>query len=62
MNKEDYLSPRDLAKLIGISEDKIRRALREGQIQHVRLGWRTIRIKPEWAQSWLDEHTQPATV
>jgi excisionase family DNA binding protein len=62
MSKQGYLSPREVAKLAGVSEDKILRAVREGEISHVRLGWRTIRLKPEWVQAWLDAHTQSAKV
>jgi hypothetical protein len=30
MSKQGYLSPREVAKLAGVSEDKILRAVREG--------------------------------
>ena len=51
-------SPVEAAEVVGVSKKIILDACRRGDLKHLKLGHRTIRIRPEWLQGWLDEHTR----
>lgn len=53
-------SPDEAAEHVGVSKKFILDACRRGDLKHLKLGHRTIRIRPEWLQGWLDEHTHSA--
>lgn len=50
---DDWLSPRDAADKIGVNVETIYDACAERGLQHVKLGHSTIRIKPEWLETWM---------
>ena len=47
------------AEYAGVSRDTIYTACERRELRHVRIGGRrSIRIKPEWIDSWLERHTR----
>lgn len=55
------------AEYAGVSRDTIYTACERGELRHVRIGGRrSIRLKPDWIDAWLERHargasSQPAT-
>lgn len=47
------------AEYAGVSRDTIYTACERRELRHVRIGGRrSIRIKPEWIDTWLERHTR----
>ena len=54
----NYIDSRELARLLGVSEDTIRRMARRNEIPHIRLGIggrRRYRFRRESIEKWLTE-------
>jgi excisionase family DNA binding protein len=46
------------AEYAGVSRDTIYTACERGELRHARIGGRrSIRLKPEWIDAWLEQHT-----
>ena len=51
------------AAYAGVSRDTIYTACERGEMRHARIGGRrSIRIKPEWIDAWLEQHARGAIV
>jgi excisionase family DNA binding protein len=62
MDEASYLTPKEVADLYNLTKGMVLEACRMREMQHVRLGYRTIRIQPDWAQAWIDRRTEDAKV
>jgi excisionase family DNA binding protein len=51
-----WITPRDAAAYLGVHVETIYDACNAGGLKHSRLGRRTIRLKREWLDAWVDEH------
>jgi excisionase family DNA binding protein len=49
-----WLSPREGAAYLGIGVDRIYEAVSKRELQHVKLGYATIRIKRAWLDKWAE--------
>ena len=50
------------AAYAGVSRDTIYTACERGELRHARIGGRrAIRLKPEWIDAWLEQHTRVTT-
>lgn len=51
------------AEYAGVSRDTIYTACERGELRHARIGGRrSIRLKPEWIDAWLEQHARGTTV
>lgn len=56
-----WLTVAEGAEYAGVSRDTIYTACERRELRHARIGGRrSIRIKPEWIDSWLERHTRVA--
>jgi excisionase family DNA binding protein len=56
-----WLTVAEGAAYAGISRDTVYTACERRELRHVRIGGRrAIRLKPEWIDAWLEQHTQDA--
>ena len=47
------------AEYAGVSRDTIYTACEHRELRHARIGGRrSIRLKPEWIDAWLEQHAQ----
>jgi excisionase family DNA binding protein len=54
-----WLTVAEGAAYAGVSRDTIYTACERREMQHARIGGRrSIRLKPEWIDAWLEQHTQ----
>ena len=54
-----WLKVTQAAEYVGLSRDTIYTACERGELQHVRVGGRrTIRLRTEWLDNWLERHTR----
>lgn len=54
-----WMTVKEAAKHIAVNEHYIYIAVEQGALKHTRLmGKRNIRIKPEWLDHWMEQHTQ----
>ena len=54
-----WLTVAEGAEYAGVSRDTIYTACERREIQHARIGGRrSIRMKPEWIDAWLEQHMQ----
>jgi excisionase family DNA binding protein len=52
-----WLNVREGAEYAGLSRDTIYTACERKELRHVRVGGRrSIRLKPEWIDAWLERH------
>lgn len=56
MDLPDVLTVTQVAKSLSVSEEQVRRWIREGALQHTRLGPRTTRITQAQLQAFLENH------
>ena len=56
-----WLTVTQAAEYAGVSRDTIYTACERREMNHARLGGRrAIRVKPEWIDAWLEQHTRLA--
>ena len=54
-----WLNVGEGAVYAGLSRDTIYTACERKELRHVRVGGRrSIRLKPEWIDAWLERHTR----
>src|SRR5204862_6407157 len=54
-----WLTVAEGAEYSGVSRDTIYTACERREIRHARVGGRrAIRLKPEWIEAWLEQHTR----
>ena len=52
-----WLTVKEAAQHGSLSADTIYTACEQGELRHVRVsGRRTIRLRPEWIDAWLERH------
>jgi excisionase family DNA binding protein len=62
MSTKPWLTVADGAAHAGLSRDTIYTACERGELRHVRVGGRrTIRLRAEWIDEWLERHVQGNT-
>jgi excisionase family DNA binding protein len=49
-----WLTPRQAAEYLGVGVDTIYDACAAGGLKHVKLGYRTIRVRREWIDRWAE--------
>ena len=58
-----WLTVTEAAAHAGVSRDTIYTACERSEIRHVRIGGRrSIRLKAEWIDAWLERHTRGTSV
>jgi excisionase family DNA binding protein len=55
-----YLSPEQAARYLGVGIDKIKEFMAEG-LRYSDLGYRTLRIKVEWLERFVEGRTHAAS-
>jgi excisionase family DNA binding protein len=54
-----WLTVTEGAEYAGVSRDTIYTACERAELRHARIGGRrAIRLKPEWIDGWLEQHTR----
>jgi excisionase family DNA binding protein len=53
-----WMTPREAAGYLGVGVDTIYDACTAGGLKHVKLGYRTIRVRREWIDRWAEEHAR----
>ena len=53
-----WLTPRQAAQYLKVGVDTIYDACAAGGLKHVKLGYRTIRLRREWIDGWADERAK----
>lgn len=51
-----WMTPREAATYLGVGVDTIYDACAAGALKHVKLGYRTIRLRREWIDRWAERH------
>lgn len=51
----ELLRTRDVADMLGETQDRVRRMAREGQIPHVRMTPRSIRYPRRAVEAWIEQ-------
>lgn len=49
-----WMTPRQAAEYLGVGVDAIYDACAAGGLKHVKLGYRTIRLRREWIDGWAE--------
>ena len=58
-----WLTVANGAEYCGVSRDTIYAACERGELRHARIsGRRSIRLKPEWIDAWLQQHARGTSV
>ena len=56
-----WLTVAEGAEYSDVSRDTIYTACERGELSHARIGGRrSIRLKPQWIDAWLERHTRSA--
>jgi excisionase family DNA binding protein len=55
-----WITPRQAAAYLGVGVDTIYGACAAAELKHVKLGYRTIRLRREWIDRWAEKHAMPA--
>ena len=50
---DEYLSPREAAEILGVSDRTVRNLCEQRKLKHRRLSARNIQIKREWLDDYL---------
>ena len=53
------MTPRQAAAYLGVGVDTIYEACAADDLKHVKLGYRTIRLRREWIDGWAEKHASP---
>ena len=53
-----WMTPRQAAAYLGVGVDTIYDACAAGGLKHVKLGYRTIRVRREWIDRWAEDHAR----
>ena len=54
-----WLTVKEAAQYASLSTDTIYTACERGELRHARVGGRrTIRLRPEWIDQWLERHAR----
>ena len=53
-----WMTLRQAADYLGVGIDTIYDACAAGGLKHVKLGYRTIRVRREWIDRWAEEHAK----
>ena len=53
-----WMTPRQAAAYLGVGVDTIYDACASGGLKHVKLGYRTIRVRREWIDRWAEDHAR----
>src|SRR5713101_3310254 len=51
-NESSWMTPRQAAAYLGVGVDTIYEACAAADLKHVKLGYRTIRLRREWIDIW----------
>lgn len=63
MPDKPWLTVKDAAAHTGLSTDTIYTACERGELCHVRVsGRRSIRMRAEWIDAWLEQHSHAAEI
>lgn len=55
VERNDWMTPREAALYLHVGVDAIYEACSAGGLKHVRLGYRTIRVRRRWIDEWAEE-------
>jgi excisionase family DNA binding protein len=55
-----WMTPREAATYLGVGVDTIYDACAGDGLKHVKLGYRTIRLRREWIDRWAERHAAGA--
>jgi excisionase family DNA binding protein len=55
-----WITPRQAAAYLGVGVDTIYEACAASDLKHVKLGYRTIRLRREWIDRWAEKHASPS--
>jgi excisionase family DNA binding protein len=55
-----WMAPRQAAAYLGVGVDTIYEACATDALKHVKLGYRTIRVRREWIDDWAERLARPA--
>jgi excisionase family DNA binding protein len=53
-----WMTPRQAAVYLGVGVDAIYEACAAGGLKHVKLGYRTIRLRREWIDRWAERRAR----
>lgn len=54
-----WMTPRQAAAYLGVGVDTIYEACATDELKHVKLGYRTIRVRREWIDVWAERYARP---
>jgi excisionase family DNA binding protein len=60
LRESSWVTPREAAAYLGVGVDTIYEACAAADLKHVKLGYRTIRLRREWIDIWAEKHATPA--
>ena len=60
VSESSWITPRQAAAYLGVGVDTIYEACAAADLKHVKLGYRTIRLRREWIDLWAEKHANPA--
>ena len=59
-SESSWITPRQAAAYLGVGVDTIYEACAAADLKHVKLGYRTIRLRREWIDLWAERHATPS--